>query len=254
MLVRAVESALNQTFSNFEIIIVDDGTLKENSILVRYSNHPKIKVIKNSSNMGAAKSRNRGIEAAKGRYISFLDDDDEYMPSFLLSTYNHLEGTPDEIGLSCCSVKFIDYRVNGKIEKSERLRKILPIHDNKIMLFLEFLSIGTGFGVTIKSSCLKTVGFFDTEFKFVEDSDLFYRFLINGYIPAILPDYEVIIHNHNEAKLSCLATHSLRIMECKALLNKYNYFLEQHPPLKNQLLHHIDNLKNELTGNSGDYV
>lgn len=82
---NAIASALNQTYENIEIIIVDDNAditwnEKVGKILLEFTNNESVIYIKNAGNKGSAESRNIGLQYAKGEYITFLDDDDLYMP------------------------------------------------------------------------------------------------------------------------------------------------------------------------------
>lgn len=81
---RAIDSVINQTYKNWELIVVDDNKKDEVSknvqTILNEINDTRIIYIKNKENMGSAKSRNHGIEKSKGKYITFLDDDDEYLP------------------------------------------------------------------------------------------------------------------------------------------------------------------------------
>ncbi|MDY0973027.1 glycosyltransferase family 2 protein [Siccibacter turicensis] len=87
---QSINSVLNQTYTNFELLIIDDcstdGTLK----VVEKYNDGRIKIIKNKFNVGVAKSRNEGIKKAIGRYIAFLDSDDLWLPTKLEEQYKHL--------------------------------------------------------------------------------------------------------------------------------------------------------------------
>jgi teichuronic acid biosynthesis glycosyltransferase TuaG len=89
-----IESVLNQTYSNWEMIIVDDGSADKGlEIAEKFARiEERIKIISGNKNMGAAKARNKAIEAATGRFIAFLDSDDLWLPqklenqiSFMLS-------------------------------------------------------------------------------------------------------------------------------------------------------------------------
>ncbi|KZD58116.1 MULTISPECIES: glycosyltransferase family 2 protein [Bacillus] len=86
MLQRAINSVLNQVYSNIEILVIDDNgngsdyRRETEKIMSQYELNNKVKYIKNSENMGGARSRNVGIKHAKGKFIAFLDDDDEYLP------------------------------------------------------------------------------------------------------------------------------------------------------------------------------
>lgn len=82
---KAIQSLITQTYSNIEIIVVDDNANTEwnkkvEDIISSFSNEKRLNYIQNKSNMGSAKTRNIGIDAAKGEYITFLDDDDIYLP------------------------------------------------------------------------------------------------------------------------------------------------------------------------------
>lgn len=95
---RAVRSVLNQVFSNFELIIVDDGSTDTTlADLKKYlANEPKqIDVVSLSENRGVSFARNRAIEKAKGKYVAFLDSDDEWMPHKLLSMHHFFLKNPE---------------------------------------------------------------------------------------------------------------------------------------------------------------
>ena len=74
---NSIESVLNQTYKNWELIIIDDcSTDNTDEIIKKYNSENRIKYIKNEKNSGAAISRNRGLKEAKGKWIAFLDSDD----------------------------------------------------------------------------------------------------------------------------------------------------------------------------------
>lgn len=85
---NAIDSVLSQTYSDLELIVVDDNKResearkKTEEVMLKYTD-PRIKYLRNPMNLGGAVSRNRGIEEAKGDYIAFLDDDDMYLPDRL---------------------------------------------------------------------------------------------------------------------------------------------------------------------------
>ncbi len=78
LLERAVRSALSQTVQDLEVIVIDDGS----SVPVNLPEHPKLRVVRLPENRGLAAARNAGAQAARGRWISYLDDDDELLPCF----------------------------------------------------------------------------------------------------------------------------------------------------------------------------
>ena len=82
---NALQSVLNQTYNNIEIIVVDDSPndfpyRDEIKNYIEKLNDDRVIYIRNEKNLGGSLSRNVGINASRGEYITFLDDDDEYMP------------------------------------------------------------------------------------------------------------------------------------------------------------------------------
>ena len=85
---RAVQSVLNQTYQNFEIVIIDDSPNDDTGKIVREFNDKRIKYIRNKVRRGYSGARNQGVKESNkdSKYIAFLDDDDEYFPLFLEKT------------------------------------------------------------------------------------------------------------------------------------------------------------------------
>jgi glycosyltransferase involved in cell wall biosynthesis len=84
---RAIQSVLNQTVSDFELIVVNDGSTDKGPEVVQNINDPRIRLI-NQTNAGVSAARNRGIKEAQSELIAFLDADDEWMPDFLETILN----------------------------------------------------------------------------------------------------------------------------------------------------------------------
>ena len=82
-IIETISSVLQQTYKNFEMIIIDDNSNDNSNALVRQIDDARIIMLKNETNCGPAVSRNKGIEFATGRFIAFLDSDDVWMPDKL---------------------------------------------------------------------------------------------------------------------------------------------------------------------------
>lgn len=80
LLLRAIESVVNQSYKELEVVVVDDGSTDDTESCVAALGHNNLKYIKLNSSVGGAKARNKGIASCKGSYIAFLDDDDEWLP------------------------------------------------------------------------------------------------------------------------------------------------------------------------------
>ena len=80
---ESIRNVLAQTYTNWELLIVDDYSTDETESIVRSFDDPRIRYMRNEQNMGAALTRNRALREAKGRYIAFLDSDDLWLPEKL---------------------------------------------------------------------------------------------------------------------------------------------------------------------------
>ena len=108
---ECLDSILNQTFQDFEIICVDDGsTDKSLKILQEYKRKDDRFVILQQRHSGAGSARNNGIRLAEGKYIQFLDSDDYFEPNLLEEMYNHAEKFDTD--LTVCSSRKIDDKGN----------------------------------------------------------------------------------------------------------------------------------------------
>lgn len=120
MLKEAVDSILNQTFSDFEFIIVDDGSTNDSGEYLRSLSDKRVKIIWSPENNGITKSLNIGLREAKGKYIARMDADDVSLPTRFEREFRFMEENPDVIvcGAGTCR---IDER--GNLCEINKLRK-----------------------------------------------------------------------------------------------------------------------------------
>jgi len=168
----AIESVLNQTYTNYELIIVDDGSSDNTKELVeRYKYHnPKIIQYYYKENGGCASARNKGIEVASGDYISFLDSDDMYESQKLMIEVGLLTHNPS------CGFVFSD-----SIEYDEKSNRIwiAPVaghHNSDHFAREHFLTNHARPGsIMYTRRCIDLVVKYDESLKYNEDSDFLQR-------------------------------------------------------------------------------
>jgi glycosyltransferase involved in cell wall biosynthesis len=193
---RSVGSAIKQTLdpSDYEIIIVDDGS-KDNSLLVAQNiisqnKTHNIKLIK-KPNGGTASARNAGIVNSSGKYIGFLDADDEYAPEKAELSIKYLEFGP-EVGLV-----YSDYlEVHG-----DRLFYSAKRDFDPAMLKIDCIVSTNSF---IKKEVVNTVGYFNEAIKIIEDYDYWMRISAANYmcLRIPMPLFTYYVHGQNKTVVS----------------------------------------------------
>lgn len=150
---RTIHSVLNQTYPDFEVIIVDDGSTDRGVEICQSFSDSRIKIIQ-QANRGAPGARNTGIRHAQGDYIALLDSDDIWSRHKLDRHFAHLEQEPT-VGISFCYSEFIDESDKrlGLYQKSKRLTGITP--DG----ILCQNPIGNGSSAVIRRSVLQDIEF-----------------------------------------------------------------------------------------------
>lgn len=178
---RAVDSVLTQSFSDFELIVVDDGsTDRTEEILSDFSN--KIKILK-TQNRGVSAARNLGAEVSAGRFIAFLDSDDEWRPTKLEKQLELM----NKKRLRICQTEERWIR-NGKfVNKPARYKK----REGDIFdLCLTHCAV-TPSSVLLEKTLLFEYGGFDESFPLCEDYDLWLRMAPDLYFGLV--DEELIL-------------------------------------------------------------
>jgi glycosyltransferase involved in cell wall biosynthesis len=167
---NAIESVLNQTFQDFELIVVDDASTDATSDVVPSIHDDRIKYLRHETQKGGAAARNTGIINSTCDYIAFLDDDDEWFPEKLARQMALLLASPQHIGCVYTGYVTVD-RGSGK-----KMGKMVPSKRGDLS---KELLIGNRIGGTssilIKRKCLDKVGLFDERLPSFQDYDLWIR-------------------------------------------------------------------------------
>ncbi|HEY9743905.1 MAG TPA: glycosyltransferase family 2 protein [Coleofasciculaceae cyanobacterium] len=157
-----VQSVLDQTYENFELLIIDDGSPDRSVEICQQFTDPRIRIIR-QENRGVAAARNTGIRHAQGEYIALLDADDLWVPQKLEKHVEHLDNSP-EVGVSFCRSAFIDQE--GKplgIYQITKLKDITPLD-----LFCR-TPIGNGSVPVIRREVFEGIRFQDNLYGVTED-------------------------------------------------------------------------------------
>lgn len=181
---RAIDSVLSQTYTDFEVIVVDDnnpGTesrhLTEN-VMRKYENDRRISYLKHDRNMNGAAARNTGIQAARGEYISFLDDDDYYLPERFEKVLTALEKNG--------SLSGVYTGVDLQDENGYILGRVRPQDDLSIdKLLLDEMALGTGSNIFVKRDVIDNIHGFDVSFARRQDTEFMIRVCERGKVGYI---------------------------------------------------------------------
>ena len=174
---RAVKSVLNQTIDSFECIVVDDNGLgtpegEETAyVMSSYCVDPRIKYIRHNINKNGSAARNTGIGIATGEFISFLDDDDIYLPTRLEKMYNRMHSLDSSWG--ACYTGYVKHQPNGRDQFSAEKQE----GDLFIKALMRSLYIGTGSNLFFRRESIDRIGLFNESFKRNQDLEYLIRIL-----------------------------------------------------------------------------
>lgn len=163
---EALESVISQTFSDFELIVVDDGSSDETASLIQ--KYPQAQYIGLNQNGGVSKARNRGIREARGRWICFLDSDDLWTEKKLQAQMREMEENP---GFRAFYTDEIWIRKGVRVNSMNKHRK----YSGDIFLHCLPLCIVSPSSVMLERSLLEEMGGFDESLPACEDYDLWLR-------------------------------------------------------------------------------
>lgn len=183
-----LNSVLAQSETDFEVLVVDDGSTDDTAQIVSTFEDPRVRLIQRP-NGGLAAARNTGIRAAQGDLVAFLDADDRWCPGKLAAHRQVLEADP-QISVSYDQSAFIDVHGQRNGLKMARTRAALT---HEVLLLKNYL--GNGSTAVVRRSILEQVGGFDEDLRRFVDHELWVRLTFQGhrfqFIPHVLTEYRV---------------------------------------------------------------
>lgn len=228
---ETIDSALEQTFTDREIIVVDDGSSDGTKDLLYEKYGSSIKILR-QDNQGPAAARNTGIRESQGNYLAFLDSDDIWLPETVETLIKEFS-SEYKPGLVYCGIL--------KIFKDDRTA-IETIPEKKGMIYDQLLEgnfIGGSSNVLVKKDCLTNVGLFNGDCSPAEDYDLWLRIAKKypvQYVPKTLVNYLVHpdgisqdLDKMEKAEKKILENHLSKSAESSSLSQKeINYFINYY--------------------------
>ena len=216
----AIDSLLAQTFRNFELLIVNDGSKDDSQEIIDSYNDPRIVSLK-QENQGVARSLNNGLKVAKGKYVRRHDADDISTPDSLQIQVDFLESHPDYV-MVCNQQAFMTS--NGKIARKHRVpnTRFFEGKKQKDLTFDDF-NVSSSSPVVHGTACYRRQEVLDSgcyrpEFIVSEDNDLWLRLLEKNKI-AILNECTYFMRIHGG---SATHFHAAKIKHFRHLLIEYS--------------------------------
>lgn len=195
LLPRAIDSVLNQTYKDLEVIVVSDGSIDNTDVLMqKYDRNGRVRYINYTPAKGGNYARNTGINAAKGEYVAFLDDDDEWLPMKIERQVALMEAD-NEVGLVYTGIKCIYVNEGISYSFMPTLRGDL----SKKILFRNY--IGSTSSVMLRRSLCRACRF-DENLQARQDFDLWIK-VLQGCKADVVSEPMVNYYNYrNQTQVS----------------------------------------------------
>ena len=225
LLSRAVNSVLSQTYEDFELIVVDDCSKDSTLKVIRSFADPRIRAVQHARNMGQSRARNTGIGMARGEYLAFLDDDDEWVESKLMRQVRILDESESCVGLVYTWFDIIEAphgirRIGGRSTISGDISKNLIGWDMPASPSVYL----------IRAEAVRQIGGFDESLRMAEDRDFLLRISMQ-YNIAVVEDALMLMHKGHgyigPAHQSCANPHMAKYI--KRHLCQFNQELSERP-------------------------
>lgn len=220
-----IDSVFNQTYKNWELIVVDDNDYSDahgqetRDVVKLYQHSHNVVFISHGINKGACAARNTGISSAKGEFVAFLDDDDTWSTNKLELQLNVFQSAP-EVGFVFCDYICIDNADNTK--------QLIKPRFNKDGLFLDLLKRSAGIctsALVIKRDLLISIGGFDNSLPSYQDFDLLLRLSLCSKYASI----DVPLLSYNVSSDGISKNYYSKFMGLKIILDKYReYFSDKN--------------------------
>lgn len=229
-LCRAIESVLNQSYSNIEIIVVDDNgrdteyQKKTKNLLANYINNHQIIYIPHDVNRNGSTARNTGFKFSHGEYIAFLDDDDEFIPTKIELQVEKIKNTSDDVGGCYCNTLHIG-----------TFHNVMTNNYKEGNLQLDVLLMKANFNsstLLIKRNAYQYLKGFDETFQRHQDWEFLIRFFEKYKILLAVPKCYLLIKRISD-ECSNIPNQEKAIEYRKYYLDSFQGVIMKYPQYKN---------------------
>lgn len=222
---KAIESVLIQTYQSFELIIIDDGSTDSTpEILSEFKKHPRLTVI-HQKNGGTAAARNAGLHIVSGEYVCFLDSDDFYTLDRLAIINDYLHENQD---VQCATTNHAIWdgkKLSDPVTKDESGE--IAEHGLDLLTPTHFCAL------VLRGDVVETLGFFNSEFYYIEDVEMWYRIHAHGYAVHFINDCSYCYRRYGDINKTTSANNRGIQWDCVKIDIKY--VLARMVPLKMRL-------------------
>ena len=217
LLKRCITSILDQTYANIEVILVDGASTDNTDEVVSSFNDDRVKYIKLKENLPVIETWNFAIKNCSGKFISFLDSDDEYELSKIEKQVNLINSLTEDYGMVYCWMRYID----------SQSKKTIKIHNPKLRGFVgkevvaKTIVSGTP-SFLFRADALRISGGWKSEIGMVSDWELAVRFCQNWKVDFVPEPLVKVFVNHN---LNQMTSTSYYENLHERIIIFHNYFL-----------------------------
>jgi glycosyltransferase involved in cell wall biosynthesis len=185
----AVKSVLEQDFTDFELVVVDDCSTDATRAILDSFRDDRIRAIQNTSNMGQTASLNIGVRAARGDFIARIDADDLYLPGKLRKQLEYMESHPD---VAACGTWAMRIDEHGQTIGSY----LAPLSDADVRFQVITGTPLCHVSVMIRAAALAEVGAYDERYRYAADIALWSALYTRGYVIRNIPEVLTVYREH----------------------------------------------------------
>ena len=184
---RAIKSVRDQTFTDMEIIVVDDASTDNTGEVVTSISDERIRYIRCETNRGPT-VRNEGMKAAQGKYIAFLDSDDEWLPDKIEKQVALMDSLSEDWGVCHTGLRIIKDGTAVSVFRPK------PLKDGEVLR--DFMGGKIYFQtstIMVRRAVVEKIGFFDERLRYGEDAEFLYR-AFRHFRLAVIPEVTAVFH------------------------------------------------------------